>query len=83
MKLKLGFIAALSTLYPAVVDAQQIPDLDYNPPITSPAYPQNEGPRVSIDEAHHKILFSTNRKAIPKSLLTRLSSRATSLSRSS
>jgi len=61
MKLKLGFIAALSTLYPAVVDAQQIPDLDYNPPITSPAYPQNEGPRVSIDEAHHNFHTAVGR----------------------
>ncbi|HWR17534.1 MAG TPA: DUF4350 domain-containing protein [Terriglobales bacterium] len=33
--------------------AQQVPDLDYKPPIPKPAYAQGEGPRVVIDGGHH------------------------------
>lgn len=32
--------------------AQQVPDLDYNPPIISPAYPAGKGPRIAVDEGH-------------------------------
>jgi hypothetical protein len=31
---------------------RQVPDLIYNPPIESPAYAQDSGPVVAIDEAH-------------------------------
>lgn len=34
------------------VDAQQVPDTAYNPPIEDPAYPRNGGPVVMIDQAH-------------------------------
>lgn len=33
--------------------AQQVADLDYNPPVPRPAYEAGKGPRVVIDEAHH------------------------------
>jgi hypothetical protein len=36
-----------------VVQAQQVPDLNYNPPIPRPAYEPGLGPRVAIDEAHY------------------------------
>jgi hypothetical protein len=35
------------------VPAQQMPDLDYLPPLPRPAYESGKGPRVAIDEAHH------------------------------
>jgi ketosteroid isomerase-like protein len=34
------------------LQAQQEPDLSYNPAISRPAYKSGEGPRVAIDEAH-------------------------------
>lgn len=37
----------------SIAQAQQIPDLDYNPTIENPAYPKKEGLRIGIDEAHH------------------------------
>ncbi len=49
----LPFILATSILLPAALSqGQQLPDLDYSPPIDKPAFPQNKGPRVAIDEAH-------------------------------
>ncbi len=33
--------------------AQQLPDLDYRPPIPRPAYAHGQGPRVVIDGGHH------------------------------
>ena len=36
-----------------IIQAQQVPDLKYNPPIPRPAYKSGEGPRVAIDEAHN------------------------------
>ncbi len=35
------------------VQAQQVADLKYCPPILRPAYKAEEGPRVAIDEAHY------------------------------
>ncbi len=32
--------------------AQQVPDLDYAPPIEKPAYADEKGPRVAIDQGH-------------------------------
>ena len=33
--------------------AQQVADLDYEPPLPQPAYEQGKGPLVALDEAHH------------------------------
>ncbi len=35
------------------ISAQQVPDLEYKPPLPRPAYEAGKGPRVAIDEAHH------------------------------
>ncbi len=51
----------LSLQFLAIAAAQQIPDLEYNPPIPEPAYPPNKGPRVSIDEAHHNFHTAVGR----------------------
>lgn len=32
---------------------QQVPDFDFDPEITTPAYPLHDGPVVVVDEAHH------------------------------
>ena len=37
----------------SIVSAQQVPDLEYQPPLPRPAYESGNGPRVAIDEAHH------------------------------
>jgi hypothetical protein len=58
MKLKLGFIA---TLFSVAVEARQIPVQDFKPLITQPVYPQNKGPRVSTDEAHHNFYTAVDR----------------------
>ncbi len=36
-----------------IISAQQVPDLQYHPPLPRPAYEEGKGPRVAIDEAHH------------------------------
>jgi hypothetical protein len=33
--------------------AQQVPDLEYKPPVPRPAYEPGKGPHVAIDAAHH------------------------------
>ena len=37
----------------SIVPAQQVPDLEFKPPLPQPAYELGKGPRVAIDEAHH------------------------------
>ncbi|HEX9755174.1 MAG TPA: DUF4350 domain-containing protein [Gemmatimonadales bacterium] len=44
----LGLGAILAT----AAASQQVADTLFNPPIPSPAYPEERGPRVGIDEAH-------------------------------
>jgi hypothetical protein len=41
--------------------AQQVPDLDFKPPITKPAYEMGKGPRVVVDAAHHNFHTSDGR----------------------
>ncbi|HUJ42077.1 MAG TPA: hypothetical protein VLW52_00595 [Opitutaceae bacterium] len=41
--------------------AQQVPDLEYRPPLPRPAYELGKGPRVAIDEAHHNYHTATGR----------------------
>jgi len=43
----LGWVASLIKK-----PVRQVPDIKYNPPIESPAYAQDSGPVVAIDEAH-------------------------------
>jgi len=45
-------VAIMTALAVATAEAQQVPDDTYNPPIENPAYPENSGPVVAIDEAH-------------------------------
>jgi hypothetical protein len=33
--------------------AQQLPDRDYRPPVSAPAWPAGQGPRVCVDEGHN------------------------------
>ena len=48
------FVTALSILISGVqLQAQQVADSLFSPPITSPAYERGAGPVVFIDEAHH------------------------------
>lgn len=49
MLLSVGFALAVA----CTVSAQQVPDLDYGPPIRHPAYGPASGPRVAIDEGHY------------------------------
>ena len=41
--------------------AQQVPDLEYRPPLPRPAHAAGNGPRVAIDEAHHNFHTADNR----------------------
>ena len=41
--------------------SQQVPDLEYRPPIPNPAYSSGKGPQVSIDEAHHNFHTANGR----------------------
>ncbi len=46
-------LSSVFVTYQPWVAAQQLPDKDFDPPIANPAYPQGQGPRVVIDEAHY------------------------------
>ncbi len=45
-------VAIMTAFAAATAEAQQVADNTYNPPIENPAYPENSGPVVAIDEAH-------------------------------
>jgi hypothetical protein len=51
--LSVAIMTVLAALTAARAEADQVPDNSYNPPIENPAYPQNSGPVVAIDEAHN------------------------------
>ena len=53
MAMLLVSMTIMTTLAVATAEAQQVPDDSYNPPIANPAYAQNSGPVVAIDEAHY------------------------------
>ncbi len=46
-------LLALLFLIPLIGTAQQVADNEFDPVISSPAYPRGQGPVVLIDEAHH------------------------------
>jgi hypothetical protein len=41
--------------------AQQVPDLEYRPPLPRPTHALGKGPHVAIDEAHHNFHTADNR----------------------
>jgi hypothetical protein len=45
----------------SIGSAQQVPDLEYRPPLPRPAYAPGKGPRVAIDEAHNNFHTAGNR----------------------
>ena len=45
----------------AALDAQQVADTNFRPPIEKPAYPEGKGPVVLIDEAHSNFHTATGR----------------------
>lgn len=55
----------------SVSRGQQVADLDYNPTIENPAYPDKKGPLVGIDEAHSNFHTATGRYAPFANLLMR------------
>jgi len=71
MKPALGIAAALALLNSSATMAQQVPDLDYNPPIADPAYAPSEGPRIGIDEGHHNFHTAEGRYSAFARLLRR------------
>lgn len=56
-------IVLLCLIVPSLSWAQQVPYLDYNPSIVSPAYKNDSGPLVGIDEAHTNFHTATGRYA--------------------
>ena len=54
----ISFLVLLTTAL-----GQQVPDLNYNPPIENPAYEKGKGPRIGIDEAHTNFHTATGRYA--------------------
>src|SRR5215203_2627686 len=52
MSMLLLSVTIMTALAVATAEAEQVPDDSYNPPIENPAYPENGGPVVAIDEAH-------------------------------
>lgn len=73
MKLALQTCSLLVlAIHLATAQAQApVADLDYKPPISSPAYTQNSGPVVRIDEAHHNYHTLDGRYAAFADLLRR------------
>jgi len=61
--------------------AQQVSDLNYNPPLARPAYESGKGPRVAIDEAHHNFHTADGRYKPFAGLLRRDGYRVESLSK--
>lgn len=51
----------IGALLPAVIGAQQLPDREFNPPITAPSYAEGQGPRLCLDEAHNNFHTLDNR----------------------
>jgi hypothetical protein len=65
MSLLLLSVTIMTALAVATAEAEQVPDDSYNPPIENPAYPQNGGPVVAIDEAHYNFHTMTETATDP------------------
>lgn len=50
-----------AALAPAFLGAQQVPDRDFRPPVSRPAYAVGSGPRLCVDEAHDNFHTLDNR----------------------
>lgn len=57
---RMGLLLLLMTAV-ATLDAQQVVDTNFRPPIENPAYPVGKGPVVLIDEAHSNFHTATGR----------------------
>lgn len=53
--------AIVASHFCRALHAQQVPDLDFKPPVPSPAYAAADGPRLCLDEAHHNFHTLDNR----------------------
>lgn len=54
-------IALFSCLTPGTASTQQVPDRDFRPPVTRPAFAEGSGPRLCLDEAHENFHTLDNR----------------------
>jgi hypothetical protein len=57
----MGPLLLLMAVVVAALDAQQVADTNFRPPIEKPAYPVGKGPVVLIDEAHSNFHTATGR----------------------
>jgi hypothetical protein len=64
-------VAVLWGFTASLVDAQQVADTAFHPPIASPAFEQGDGPLVLIDEAHNNFHTAEGRYAPFTSLVRR------------
>lgn len=58
---RMGPLLLLVAVVVAALDAQQVADTAFRPPIEKPAYPLGKGPTVLIDEAHFNFHTATGR----------------------
>lgn len=58
---RLAPFALLAAVIGSGLRAQQLPDRDFRPPIPSPAFGANSGPRLCLDEAHSNFHTLDNR----------------------
>jgi len=62
---------ALCLLAAGTIRAQQVPDTDFSPAISKPAYAADKGPRVGIDGGHHNFHTAEGRYQTFAKLLSR------------
>ena len=70
MKLIFALPLILLAAYGSVL-AQQVPDYTFEPKISKPAYPDQNGPVVIVDEAHHNFHTIDGRYAAFAKVLTK------------
>lgn len=70
-RLHLHLVMIGLTLCLLTINAQQVADTEYKPPIAKPAYPNGKGPLVLLDEAHFNFHTATGRYLAFAELLRR------------
>lgn len=65
------WLSALALSLCIFTNAQQVPDTTFKPAIAKPAYPENKGPVVLLDEAHYNFHTATGRYMAFAELLRR------------
>jgi hypothetical protein len=70
---------ALHAVATATAHAQQLPDRDFRPTVSAPRWPENTGPRLCLDEAHHNFHTLDGRYAAFGALAARDGFRVTPL----